>query len=81
MKQTFNLITLPATILDTVWDHQKIASSRKRLKQRKWLKLPNDHCAQVDNPKASCVPLFFDDGMNLNEIEILKDIANKFALL
>ena len=31
--------------------------------------------AQVGNPKASCVPLFFDDGMNLNEIEILKDIA------
>ena len=31
--------------------------------------------AQVGNPKASCVPLFFDDGMNLDEIEILKDIA------
>ena len=55
-EANINLITLPATILDTAWDRQKIVSSRKRLRQSKMAEIAEWPVAQIGNPKVSCVP-------------------------
>ena len=56
-EANINLITLPATILDTAWDRQKIASSRKQSSQtKKMAEIAEWPVAQIGNLKVSWVP-------------------------